>query len=149
MATAAVTDGRLGLTVASSVDQDCCERIHRAIVTTSCEGCGGCCGRVLPMTGPERARLAEYVRRHGVEPSGELEDMCALLDPSTRRCRAYPARPYVCRAWCSPSQDDVVGTRPGQPCGLRASLAGRFWSRIDDYEATDTWELFGIDWGHS
>ena len=110
-----------------------------------CEGCGACCGRVLPMSGRERATLVEYVRRHGVRPVATPEQMCALLDPATRRCMAYAARSFVCRAWSSPLQAEVVGTRPGQPCGLRADMAGTFLRLgMREMGSTDTWELFGV-----
>lgn len=138
-----VSRDRLTVAMSSPLDSEYCMRILGAIDRGDCEGCGGCCGRVLPMTAPERARLVEYVGRHKVAPVSAKDGMCALLD-QRGRCLAYPARPFVCRAWCSPSQADVVGTRPGQPCGMRASMATRFWSRMGEYESTDTWELFGI-----
>ena len=51
----------------------------------------------------------------------------------------------VCKAWSSPLQAEVVGTRPGQPCGLRADMAGTFLRLgMREMGSTDTWELFGV-----
>lgn len=120
-------------------------RILAGLAKRTCEGCGGCCGRFIPMTDRERARLLEYVRRHRVKPAANKRDMCALLDEGTCRCRAYPARPLVCRAWARPDEAELVGTRPGQPCGMRADMARPFWAHLGEYNHTDTWELFGIE----
>ena len=109
-----------------------------------CEGCGGCCGRILPMTDRERARLVDYARSHHVTPHADAAQMCALLEPGTRRCMAYQARPLVCRVWDSPAHGEVVGTRPGQPCGMRRDRARMFWAHALEYRQTDTWELFGL-----
>lgn len=119
-------------------------RTLAGIAGRTCEGCGACCGRILPMTIRERARLLDYARRHGVEPHADASNMCSMLDPETRRCRAYPARPHVCRAWERPDAAELVGTRPGQPCGMRADMARAFWAHAEEYRNTDTWELFGL-----
>lgn len=120
-------------------------RTIEGITKGTCEGCGGCCGRVLPMTSRERARLLDYVHRHGVKPTSGAGNMCSLLDAETRRCRAYPARPFICRAWDRPGTERLVGTKPGQPCGMRADKAPAFWAHAGEYRGTDTWELFGIE----
>jgi len=126
-------------------DPENARRILRGLASRSCEGCGGCCGRVIPMTARERARLIEYARRHGVKATANDGLMCALLDMDTRRCRAYAARPLVCRAWDRPDAARLVGTRPGQPCGMRADMAPTFLGRLGEYQSTDTWELFGLE----
>lgn len=56
-------------------------RTLAGIAGRTCEGCGACCGRILPMTIRERARLLDYARRHGVEPHADASNMCSMLDP--------------------------------------------------------------------
>lgn len=118
--------------------------VVEALASGICEGCGGCCGRILPMTDRERARLVDYSRSHHVTPHADASQMCALLEPGTRRCMAYQARPLVCRVWDSPAHGEVVGTRPGQPCGMRRDRVRMFWAHALEYRQTDTWELFGL-----
>lgn len=119
-------------------------RVAAGIMSGSCEGCGGCCGRVIPMTDRERARLIEYARSHRVRPHADAHQMCAMLDPETRRCMAYQARPLVCRLWESPTHCAVLGAKPGQPCGLRADRSRLFLACASESRQTDTWELFNI-----
>lgn len=115
------------------------------IATGRCEGCGGCCGRVLHMSRAERSRLLDYVRDNHVEPHGDWHQMCALLDPVTRRCRAYAARPLICRVWDSPTHAAVAGDpRAGQPCGMRLDRARLMARKIREMDEVDTWELFGL-----
>lgn len=70
-----------------------------------CGGCGECCGRVLPLSVFDVARLKAYVERNGIEPSpGSWIDgdgltvnmMCPFLDEG-RMCKVYEARPEICR----------------------------------------------------
>lgn len=111
----------------------------------SCDGCGNCCGRCLVVDAEDVRRIERYASRHHVEPiannvggpSGR-EQMCAWLDPKTRRCRIYPARPKVCRCWGSPHDGRLLGTRPGQPCGLRADMLD-VWQRHGELGDYDTW----------
>lgn len=126
-------------------------RIRDAMTSGDCEGCGGCCGRIIPMTKRERARLVEYARthrldarRHEARPGAGRPMDCALLDPDTNRCRAYAARPLVCRAWARPGEGELVGTTDTQPCGMRADMVRTFCAHLDEYQSTDTWELLGI-----
>jgi len=82
----------------------------------SCRNCGACCGgapgdvwvadeEVAPLAAAldmsEDAFLAECVRtRRGGRLLKERANWdCILLDPVTRRCRAYEARPLQCRLW--------------------------------------------------
>lgn len=127
-------------------------RLREALRRRDCEGCGGCCGRIIPMTKRERARLVEYARRHRldarrheVRPGARSPMDCALLDPDTHRCRAYAARPLICRAWARPGETELLGTTDTQPCGMRADMARPFWARLEEYQRTDTWELLGIE----
>ena len=45
--------------------------------------------------------IGEFVRQIGIRRSlKELPNFdCVLLDPETRKCRAYSARPRQCRTW--------------------------------------------------
>ena len=112
---------------------------------TSCDGCGNCCGRVIPADAEDMRRVERYANRHHVEPIADNlgghsghEHMCGWLDPETRRCRIYPARPKVCRCWGSPHDGKLLGTRPGQPCGLRADMLD-VWKRAGTMGDYDTW----------
>ena len=121
----------------------CVERAED--MPASCDGCGNCCGRCLVVDAEDVRRIERYASRHHVEPiannvggpSGH-EQMCAWLDPKTRRCRIYPARPKVCRCWGSPHDGRLLGTRPGQPCGLRADMLD-VWQRHGELGDYDTW----------
>ena len=71
------------------------------------EGCGECCGRFLPLTILDVARLKSFLARNPIEPAPEawmdgerltLNFNCPFLD-SERRCMVYEARPEVCRAY--------------------------------------------------
>lgn len=125
-------------------------RLHGCIeraedMPSSCDGCGNCCGRCLVVDAEDVRRIERYASRHHVEPiannvgghSGR-EQICAWLDPKTRRCRIYPARPKVCRCWGSPHDGRLLGTRPGQPCGLRADMLD-VWQRHGELGDYDTW----------
>lgn len=115
----------------------------------SCVGCGHCCGRVLPADERDVAALKRYARRHGVKPTVPnlvgvtgYEQACAWLDPATRLCRVWSARPKVCRCWASPKDEHVIGTRPGQPCGLSPRLAKRAWrGPAAEMGELDTWTM--------
>lgn len=73
----------------------------------NCMGCGECCGRFLPLTVLDIARLKSYVERNGIEVSREawidgdgltLNFNCPFLDED-RECMVYEARPEMCRAY--------------------------------------------------
>ena len=72
-----------------------------------CEGCGECCGRVLPLSAFDVARLKSYVERNGIEPTPDawidgdgltVNMMCPFLDEG-RMCMVYEARPEICRVY--------------------------------------------------
>lgn len=111
----------------------------------SCEGCGNCCGRNLLADAEDVRRIERYVNRHHIEPiTGNIgghtgrEQMCAWFDTKTRLCRIYSARPKVCRCWGSPHDGHLLGTRLGQPCGLRADMLD-VWHRHGELGQYDTW----------
>ena len=73
----------------------------------SCDGCGECCGRFLPMTDKDAARLKAYVSWNGIEPMPEAWEEggelfvnlnCPFLGHD-KRCMVYEARPAICRAY--------------------------------------------------
>lgn len=112
---------------------------------TSCEGCGNCCGRTVVADAEDIRRVERYASRHHLEPIKDnhcgpspYEQMCGWLDPETKLCRIYPARPKVCRCWGSPHDGELLGTRRGQPCGLRADMLD-VWNRHGELGTYDTW----------
>lgn len=112
---------------------------------TSCYKCGNCCGRNLPADLEDVRRIERYANRHHLEPTmGNLggrsgrDQMCAWLDTDTKMCRIYPARPKVCRCWGSPHDGALIGTKPGQPCGLRVDMLD-VWKRLGTIGMYDTW----------
>lgn len=121
---------------------------------TSCEGCGNCCGRVLITDAEDNRRVERFATRRRINPtknnvgghSGQ-EQMCGWLDTDARRCRIYPARPKVCRCWGSPHDGELLDTKPGQPCGLRADMLD-VWGRHGALGYYDTWtsEWMEIAW---
>lgn len=121
-----------------------CERSED--MPESCMGCGGCCGRVLPIDMEDKRRIERYATRHHLEPmAGNANDTdiatqsCGWLDPDSKLCRIYPARPKVCRCWGSPHDGELIGTKPGQPCGLRMDMLD-VWGRLGRLGFYDTWE---------
>ena len=70
-------------------------------------GCAFCCilsgedGGTISET--EARRLHAALAPRAGEPDGRQwhPDACAALDPETRTCRAYEARPVICRAYVS------------------------------------------------
>ena len=72
------------------------------------EGCAFCC--ILlgsdggTITGVEAARLHQALAPFAGQPDGRRwhPSACAALDPDTRLCRAYDARPAICRSYISP-----------------------------------------------
>ena len=110
----------------------------------SCEGCGHCCGRVIPTDEVDNVRVMRYATRHRLEPTDHNVDadgaqMCGWLDMSTGKCRIYQARPKICRCWGSPHDGPLVGTRPGQPCGLRTDMLD-VWQQHGPLGDYDTWK---------
>ncbi len=82
----------------------------------TCSECGDCCTgapgfvwvnkqEIEALAATLQVDVAEfqtrYVRLVGIRRSlKELENFdCVLLDPETRKCRAYNARPRQCRTW--------------------------------------------------
>lgn len=114
-----------------------------------CEGCGHCCGRMLVTDIADNRRIERYASRHHLEPTDNnlaadgISQMCGWLDTKTNKCRIYAARPRICRCWGSPHYGRLIGTNPGQPCGLRADMLD-VWQRHGQLGDYDTWKS---EWG--
>jgi Fe-S-cluster containining protein len=89
---------------------------YREGLKFDCTGCGDCCGgapgyvwvgleeiqALADALGLSAAEFeAQYVRQvHERKSLLERPDGdCVFLDPETRRCRVYAARPLQCRTW--------------------------------------------------
>lgn len=78
------------------------------VLNAACtEGCAFCCiltgGDGGIVTETEAARLHAALAPLAGAPDGRAwhPDACPALDPATRRCRAYDARPMICRSFLS------------------------------------------------
>ncbi|MGR3466906.1 MAG: YkgJ family cysteine cluster protein [Shimia sp.] len=84
------------------------------------EGCAFCC----ILTGEDGGTItgAEAKALHTALSEVEGPDgrdwhpmACPALDPETRRCRAYAARPMICRSYVSPDADACEKIAAGEP----------------------------------
>jgi Fe-S-cluster containining protein len=75
------------------------------------EGCAFCCilsgGNGGTITEAEAKRLHEALTPFAGQPDGRdwHRDACPALDPITRACRVYAARPMICRSFLSIDAD--------------------------------------------
>ena len=80
-------------------------------------GCAWCC--VLPGADGGTITGSEARALHGAldAPSagGRHPMACPALDPETRTCRAYDARPMICRTYVSPDAAACARVADGQP----------------------------------
>ena len=94
-------------------ESDVARAYHRVISKTqtvrdlytpngSCDGCGQCCSRFIPMSAFDMVRLSAYVIKHGIRPHKHMDrsiDLtCPYLTTSTQRCSVYPARSEIAGA---------------------------------------------------
>ena len=92
-------------------------------------GCAFCC--ILPgedggtITRHEALRLHAALAPLAGQPDGRAwhKDACPALDPATRVCRAYEARPQICRAFHSTDAAACEANARGEPVP-GARLAG-------------------------
>ena len=84
------------------------EHKDQSITDMTCKGecsrCGSCCGLFIPFTEKELDTIKKYVKLHNIQPynrinvlTGQLTAQCCFYDATEKKCRIYPARPYVCR----------------------------------------------------
>lgn len=67
-----------------------------------CTGCGACCSSILPMSKKEISKIRGYIKRHNIKVSATIGDIdCPFMDreKKTERCKIYPVRPGICRAF--------------------------------------------------
>ncbi|MGR3434985.1 MAG: YkgJ family cysteine cluster protein [Shimia sp.] len=94
------------------------------------EGCAFCCilsgddGGVI--TGAEAQRLHLALTPLAGRPDGRgwHPMACPSLDPDTRRCRAYEARPVICRSYVSrdvTACEAIAEGRPAEGAGTRGA----------------------------
>lgn len=105
-----------------------------------CSNCGECCTDMLPLTKGELLRLKDYAAKHHLKqhrqaPFWDLKatDLtCPFRNQQTKKCDAYPARPYICRTFiCSKTKEDAHRDRD-----LISESRGIYSLR---------WEVFGND----
>lgn len=114
---AALTTGAVARAIAATA-----LRAQAAPHGTACaKGCAWCC--VHPgetgaaITEAEARALHAALAPLAGQPDGRawLPDACPALDPATRTCRAYEARPIVCRAYLSTSAQACEAVARGTP----------------------------------
>lgn len=97
---------------------------------TCAQGCAFCCilsgGEGGVITGFEAAQLHAAVSPLTGQPDGRdwHPEACPALDPETRSCRAYEARPMICRSFLSTDADACESNAAGgkeQGAGLLGS----------------------------
>ncbi|MGJ8603062.1 MAG: YkgJ family cysteine cluster protein [Marivita sp.] len=106
--TAATGIGRLGLTTMAPTGLACAQ------------GCAFCC--ILSgadggtITESEAGALHAALSPLAGQPDGRdwHPKACPSLDPETRKCRAYDARPVICRAYVSTDVDACKSVSEGQ-----------------------------------
>ena len=82
------------------------------------KGCDLCCHQPIPVTPPEVAGIALFLKRHGYPERRSLPppEACVFLEQGA--CSIYPLRPVACRRYlifgsrCAPGEDLTRG-RPG------------------------------------
>lgn len=82
-----------------------------------CTGCGTCCSCILPMSRKEISKIRGYIKRHGIKIHTTLDDLeCPFMDKEkkTKRCKIYPVRPGICRAFkCDVKEAEQFGQVDG------------------------------------
>ncbi len=90
---------------------------YREGLRFKCTECGDCCTGAPGYVWVNKQEIADLAAAMGFDDVGEFERRfvrsvgirrslrelpnydCVLLDPKTRKCRAYSARPRQCRTW--------------------------------------------------
>lgn len=88
-----------------------------------CSQCGECCADFLPLTFKEVQILKKYIEENNVELTDwdfinpvtqkhETHLLCPLLDKDTKLCKAYTARPNICKTFkCCKNPKIVIKER--------------------------------------
>jgi Fe-S-cluster containining protein len=120
----------IGMAVREAVLADPPEVVRQAACAT---GCAFCCilrgGDGGTITEAEASRLHAALAPLAGQPDGREwhPDACPALDPATRACRVYEARPMICRSFLS---TDAEACRRNSEGGEMAG-AGLLGSHVD------------------
>lgn len=101
-----IASGAVAVEVAGAARRELADTAMEQAVACA-PGCAFCC--LVPegdgglLTQSEAEGLHAALAPHAGQPDGRAwhPDACAALDPATRLCRAYDARPNICRAFFS------------------------------------------------
>lgn len=69
----------------------------------ACNGCGGCCSNLLPISEKEYEVIKAYIRKNGIKEQknvvAQIDENCPFMDltKSKDRCRIYEVRPLICK----------------------------------------------------
>jgi len=125
-----LADGRAAATIAHVEREQAARRGQDPAQGAACAaGCAFCC--ILPgedggtITAHEAERLHAALAPLAGQPDGRdwHDAACPALDPATRMCRAYEARPLICRSFHSTDAAACEANAEGQPVA-GARLAG-------------------------
>jgi hypothetical protein len=125
-----LADGRAAATIAHVEAEQAKARGQDPAKRAACAaGCAFCC--ILPgedggtITAHEAERLHAALAPRAGQPDGRdwHPNACPALDPETRMCRAYEARPLLCRSYHSADATACEANAAGAPVA-GARLAG-------------------------
>lgn len=105
---AEMASGKAAWRLGHAVRDEILKSPPEAVTKAACaQGCAFCCilsgGEGGVITGFEAAQLHKAVSPLAGQPDGRdwHPEACPALDPETRSCRAYDARPMICRSFLS------------------------------------------------
>jgi len=131
---AEMQNGEAARRLGDAVRQEILKTPPDAVRKAACgDGCAFCC--ILPGGDGGLITQSEAVRLHAAvlplqgQPDGRAwhKNACPALDPETRSCRAYDARPTICRSFLS---TDAEACRENAEGGTEGG-AGLLGSHID------------------
>jgi len=109
---AELASGQAAWRLGSAVREEILKSPPDAVTNAACQqGCAFCCilsgGEGGVITGFEADRLHAAAAQVQGQPDGREwhPQACPALDPETRGCRAYDARPMICRSFLSVDAD--------------------------------------------
>lgn len=105
---AEMASGKAALRLGHAVRDEIMKAPPEAVTNAACtQGCAFCCilsgGEGGVITAFEAAQLHQAASPLAGQPDGRAwhPEACPALDPETRSCRAYEARPMICRSFLS------------------------------------------------